>query len=68
MTYFEAGLAKGLNSRQQEYLAEAEHDRLVRQAKESHTRNSGTMPNMKKALGYGLVKLGEKLAPQWDEA
>lgn len=64
---YDSTFLMGINVRQQEYLNEAEHERLVRQAKESHNRSLDTMSSMKKVLGYSLVKLGEKLAPQWDE-
>lgn len=51
-----------------EFLAEAEHDRLVRQAKEGHKRNLGTMLSMKKVLGLNLIRLGQKLSPRLEEA
>lgn len=71
MDKYETGwLWLSLHSRPQELQAEAERERLVRQAKEGHKRNLNTTFRLRKTLGRGLVKLGERLAlaPQWDEA
>jgi hypothetical protein len=60
----------GFENWHRQFLDEAEHDSLVRQAKEGQNRNLSTSLRLRKALGKSLVKLGEKLAPapQWDEA
>jgi hypothetical protein len=57
------------NPRHESYLAEAEHDRLVRHAKESQKRKPSIMLKIKKTIGRTLVKLGERLTLErrWDE-
>jgi hypothetical protein len=51
--------------RQQKYLDEAEHENLVQQAKQGQMQKSR---KVKYVLGRSLIKLGERLAPNWQDA
>jgi len=63
MVKYEAGLFyPEYRSRQQDYLAEAQNDSLVRQAQQSQPRNVSKMLKVKRVVGRSLVKLGERVA------
>lgn len=56
-----------LRSHQQEFLNEAEHIRLVRQAKQKQ-QDAGVTLKLRKVLGYSLIKLGQRVSPELREA
>ena len=56
-----------LRANQQEYLKEAERERLIRLARQGQPKVTFSL-KLRKVLGYSLIKIGQRVSPELQEA